>query len=299
MTDQVTILDVTDRDGLEGILESIPVDFRVEVIKRLYKAGVRCMEFGGFVSPKVIPAMHDSGEVLRQVRDICPDANFSALVPNLHGLNDAIAAGCHEITLFTSPSDAFLKANINCTVEESLQRFSEVIAQVKAQKADIRIRGALSMITWCPYQGDISPQQVATLARRLVDMGCYEIGLGDSMGRATPKQITNIISACQAQGVVPTQLSGHFHNTCGQAIANIYRGIELGMRKFESALGSLGGCPNAPGATGNVSTEEVVYLLKGLGLPCSIDMDLLIDAAEFVCSTLKRNVLSIDIALKK
>jgi hydroxymethylglutaryl-CoA lyase len=267
---KVKIVDLTARDGLEGFKHFIPVEFRVELVDRLTDAGFPAIEVGEFVSPKVIPAMQGTDQVNKQIKQK-PGVEYSALVPNMRGFNDALAAGVKHITVFASATEAFSRANINCTIEESFERFEPVIAAAKQHH--MLVRGAASCVVGCPYEGDVDPKQAAQVAARLYRMGCYEIALGDSIGVGTPRSIKALIQECNNAGIPSSALTAHFHNTCGMALANCYAAMEMGITVLESACGGLGGCPNAPGASGNLASEELIYMLNGLGIESGIDLN--------------------------
>ena len=267
---KVKIVDLTARDGIEGIKRLIPVDFRVELINRLTDAGFPAIEVGEVVSPKVIPAVQYTDQVAQRITQK-PGVEYSALVPNLHGFTDALAAGVNYLTIFASATESFSHANINCSIEQSSERFAPVMGA--AQQHGIKVRGAVSCVLGCPYEGDVDPRQVAQIAARLSRMGCYEVALGDSIGVGTPKSVKSLIQACTEVGVPVTALTAHFHNTCGMALANCYAAMEMGVAIIESASGGLGGCPNAPGATGNLASEDLVYMLNGLGIETGVDLD--------------------------
>ena len=267
---KVKIVDLTARDGLEGFKHLIPVDFRIELVNRLSDAGFPSIEVGEFVSPQVIPAMQGSDQVAQQIEPK-PGVEYSALVPNMRGFNDALKAGVNVITIFGAATEQFSQANINCSIEESFGRFEPVVAAAKEHH--VKVRGAVSCVAGCPYEGDVAPQEVGRLVKRFQAMGCYEIALGDSIGVGTPQSIKAIIQACEDQGVPASVLTAHFHNTCGMALANCYAAMEMGVSILESACGGLGGCPNAPGATGNLSSEELVYMLNGLGIETGVDLN--------------------------
>ena len=267
---KVKIVDLTARDGLEGFKYFIPVDFRIDLVNRLSAAGFPAIEVGEFVSPKVIPAMQGSDQVAQQIEPK-PGVEYSALVPNMRGFHDALKAGVNVITIFGAATEQFSQANINCSIEESFERFDPVVAAAKEH--NVKVRGAVSCVAGCPYEGDVDPQAVGRLVKRFQAMGCYEIALGDSIGVGTPRSIKAIIQACEDQGVPASVLTAHFHNTCGMALANCYAAMEMGVSILESACGGLGGCPNAPGATGNLSSEELVYMLNGLGIETGVDLD--------------------------
>lgn len=267
---KVKIVDLTARDGLEGFKHFIPVEFRVELVDRLTDAGFPAIEVGEFVSPKVIPAMQGTDQVNKQIKQK-PGVEYSALVPNMRGFNDALAAGVKHITVFASATETFSRANINCTIEESFERFEPVIAA--AQQHNMLVRGAASCVVGCPYEGDVDPKQAAQVAARLYRMGCYEIALGDSIGVGTPRSIKALIEECNNAGIPSSALTAHFHNTCGMALANCYAAMEMGITVLESACGGLGGCPNAPGASGNLASEELIYMLNGLGIESGVDLN--------------------------
>jgi hydroxymethylglutaryl-CoA lyase len=250
---KVKIVDLTARDGIEGIRRLIPVDFRVELIDRLTDAGFPAIEVGEFVSPKVIPAVQYTDQVAQRIKQK-PGVEYSALVPNLRGFTDALAAGVKYLTIFASATESFSHANINCSIEQSFERFAPVMEAAKQH--GIKMRGAVSCVLGCPYEGDVDPRQVAQIAARLSRMGCYEVALGDSIGVGTPKSVKSLIQAC----------------TDGMALANCYAAMEMGVTVIESASGGLGGCPNAPGATGNLASEDLVYMLNGLGIETGVDL---------------------------
>lgn len=269
LPEKVKIVDLTARDGLEGFKQFVPVEFRVELINRLTDAGFPAIEVGEFVSPKVIPAMQGTDQVNKQIHHK-PGVEYSALVPNMRGFNDALAAGVQYITVFASATEAFSQANINCTIEQSFARFEPVVAAAKQH--GLHVRGAVSCVVGCPYEGDVDPKQAAQVAARLYRMGCEEIALGDSIGVGTPRSIKALIQACEEAGVPVPALTAHFHNTCGMALANCYAAMEMGVYILESACGGLGGCPNAPGASGNLASEELIYMLNGLGIDSGVDL---------------------------
>ena len=287
MPTKVKIVDLTARDGLEGIKRLIPVDFRVDLINRLTDAGFPAIEVGEFVSPKVIPAMQYTDQVNQQIKQK-PGVEYSALVPNMRGFADALAAGVKYITIFASATEAFSHANINCSIEQSFERFTPVMAGAKEQ--GMKVRGALSCVVGCPFEGEVDPQKVATLAVRLYRMGCYEVALGDSIGVGTPKSIKALIHACVEAGVPASVLTAHFHNTCGMALANCYAAMEIGVSVLESACGGLGGCPNAPGATGNLASEELLYMLHGLGIETGVTLEKAVAIGQWVTKSLNHRL---------
>jgi len=285
---RVTITEVGPRDGLQNEKAEVPTAVKLELIERLADAGLRAIEATAFVSPKWIPQMADHGEVLERIRRK-PGVSYPVLTPNLKGFEAARAAGATEVAIFGAASEAFSKNNINCSIAESLERFRPVVDAAIA--ANIRVRGYISCVVGCPYEGDVKPQKVAEVARALFDMGCYEISLGDTIGVGTPGKIQAMIEAC-ATRVPADKLAGHYHDTYGQALANIYASMELGVATFDASVAGLGGCPYAAGASGNVATEDVVYMLNGLGIETGIDLDKLVDTAIWISSILKRDSAS-------
>jgi hydroxymethylglutaryl-CoA lyase len=276
MSEQVHIVEVGPRDGLQNEKTPISIEGRVTFIEALLAAGLGTIEVGAFVSPKAIPQMVGSDEVLRRVNHHL-DAEFHVLVPNEKGYQAARAAGARVIAVFGSASEGFSRANINCSVAESIERFRPVIARARAD--GIKVRGYISCVLGCPYEGEIRPQAVVKVAKILWELGCYEISLGDTIGVGTPLKTRELLRAVAAD--VPIQnLAMHFHDTYGQALANLYAGMEEGARVIDSAAGGLGGCPYAPGATGNVATEDVVYMLEGMGIPTGVDMAKLVAASN-------------------
>jgi hydroxymethylglutaryl-CoA lyase len=288
MSDQVRIVEVGPRDGLQNEKTPLSVDARVEFVEALLDAGLHTVEVGAFVSPKAIPQMIGSDEVLRRVSRHA-DGEFHVLVPNEKGYEAARAAGAKVIAVFGSASEGFSRANINCSVAESIERFKPVIARALAD--GVRVRGYISCVLGCPFDGKIKPQAVVDVARILRDLGCYEISLGDTIGVGTPKKARELIRA--VAGHVPiAHLAMHFHDTYGQALANLYAGMEEGARAIDSAAGGLGGCPYAPGATGNVATEDVVYMLAGLGISTGVDMEKLVQATNEISMLIGRPPVS-------
>ena len=288
MTDQVRIVEVGPRDGLQNEKTPISVDARVAFIENLVKAGLHTIEVGSFVSPRAIPQMVNSDQVLRAV-DHHPGYEFHVLVPNEKGYEAAKAAGAKVIAVFASASEGFSKANINCSVAESIARFTPVVARAKAD--GIKVRGYVSCVLGCPYDGEVKPAAVAAVAKKLWDQGCYEVSLGDTIGVGTPMKARQLLRAVAAE--VPIgNLGMHFHDTYGQALANLYAGMEEGARVIDSAAGGLGGCPYAPGAMGNVATEDVVYMLEGMGIKTGIDMQKLVAATNAISKLLGKPPVS-------
>ncbi|MBR1220289.1 hydroxymethylglutaryl-CoA lyase [Bradyrhizobium sp. U87765 SZCCT0131] len=288
MSDQVRIIEVGPRDGLQNEKTPISVADRVAFIEALVAAGCPVVEVGSFVSPKAVPQMAGSDEVLRAV-DHHPGREFHVLVPNEKGYDAAIAAGARVVAVFASASEGFSRANINCTIAESIERFRPVLARAKAD--GIKVRGYVSCVLGCPYDGDVKPAAVASVAKTLWEQGCYEISLGDTIGVGTPARARALLRTVATE-VPAERLAMHFHDTYGQALANIYAGLEEGVRVIDSAAGGLGGCPYAPGATGNVATEDVVYMLEGMGLGTGIDMAGLLAATNTVSGLIGRPPVS-------
>ena len=280
----VKIVEVGPRDGLQNEPQTIATDVKVALIERLADAGLPAVEAAAFVSAKWVPQMADGADVMARIRRK-PGVAYPVLVPNLQGFAAAVAAGAAEIAVFGAASETFSRKNINSSIAVSLERFRPVIEAARA--ADVRVRGYVSCVLGCPYEGDVAPAAVASVAGALHAMGCYEVSLGDTIGAGTPGKTAVMLDAVAR--VVPVErLAGHYHDTYGQALANIYASLEHGVAVFDSSVAGLGGCPYAKGATGNVATEDVVYLLHGLGIATGIDLDRLVDAGEFICAALGR-----------
>jgi len=288
MSDPVRIVEVGPRDGLQNEKTPVSVAARIAFIEALVGAGLHTVEVGAFVSPKAIPQMVGSDEVLKGVNHH-PDSEFHVLVPNLKGYEAANAAGARVVSVFAAASEGFSRANINCSVAESIDRFKPVIARARAD--GVEVRGYISCVLGCPYDGEVRPQAVVDVARVLWDLGCYEVSLGDTIGVGTPRKARELVRA--VAGHVPiAHLAMHFHDTYGQALANLYAGMEEGARVIDSAAGGLGGCPYAPGATGNVATEDVVYMLDGMGIATGVDMSKLVEATNEISKLLGRPPIS-------
>jgi hydroxymethylglutaryl-CoA lyase len=285
---KVRIVDVGPRDGLQNEPKSVPASVKIELIERLQDAGVPAVEATAFVSPKWVPQMADHAEVLAGIRKR-PGVAYPVLVPNMKGFEAAHAAGAREIAVFGAATETFSRKNINCSIGESLERFAPVVAAAKAR--GMRVRGYISVVAGCPYEGEVRPAAVASLAGELYSMGCYEVSLGDTIGVGTPKKIRAVIEAV-ARKVPMAKIGGHYHDTYGQAVANIYASLELGVKTFDSSVAGLGGCPYARGATGNVASEDVVYMLDGLGIDTGIDLQKLFRAGQFICRELGREPAS-------
>jgi hydroxymethylglutaryl-CoA lyase len=288
MGETVRIIEMGPRDGLQNERTPVGVTARIAFIEALVASGLHTVEVGAFVSPKAIPQMVGSDEVLRSVGSIA-GSEFHVLVPNLKGYEAARAAGAKVVSVFAAASEGFSRANINCSVAESIERFKPVVARARAD--GIRVRGYVSCVLGCPYDGEVKPQAVVDVAKSLWDLGCYEISLGDTIGVGTPGQARELLRA--VAGSVPMRsLAMHFHDTYGQALANLYAGLQEGARIIDAAAGGLGGCPFAPGATGNVATEDVVYMLEGLGVSTGVDMAKLVAATNAISQQLGRAPVS-------
>ncbi|MBA4710684.1 hydroxymethylglutaryl-CoA lyase [Aquitalea aquatica] len=280
----VKIVEVGPRDGLQNEKQQLDTTSKLELIRRLAASGLSTIEAGAFVSPKWVPQMADSLQVL-QALDLSGPVNYPVLVPNDKGMEQALAAGVREIAVFGAASESFSQKNINASIAESLARFDSVLAS--ARRENIRVRGYVSCVVDCPYEGAIAPAKVAEVAARLLDMGCYEISLGDTIGTGTPNRVLDMLAAVSK--LVPIdKLAGHFHDTYGMAISNIHASFQAGVRTFDSSVAGLGGCPYARGASGNVATEDVVYLMNGLGVDCGIALPRLVETAWFVSGLLGR-----------
>ncbi len=284
----VKMVEVGPRDGLQNEARAVPLEMRVRLIEALADAGLKAIEAGSFVSPKWVPQMADTATVLAQIT-ARPGVSYPVLVPNLQGYDAAKAAGAREIAIFGAASEAFSQRNINCSIAESLERFAPVAAA--AQRDGIRVRGYISCVLGCPYEGDIAPGAVADVAARLHDLGCYEISLGDTIGVGTPMKAAAMVEAVAVR-MPRDRLAVHFHDTYGQALANILACLERGVSVVDSSVAGLGGCPYAKGASGNVASEDVRYLLGGLGIETGVDLDKLADAGWLICDYLQRSPAS-------
>ncbi len=284
MSERVTLVEVGPRDGLQNEAQVLPTATKVALIERLAEAGLPVVEAGAFVSPRWVPQMADSGEVLRAIRRR-PGVRYPALVPNLQGYAAARAAGVEEIAVFGAASESFTRQNINCSIAESLERFRPVCAQARAE--GVRIRGYISCVLGCPYEGEVPLARVVEVAEALAGLGAAEISLGDTIGVGTAAQARTMLAAVAGSIPLP-RLAVHFHDTYGQALANILACLEEGVRVVDSSVAGLGGCPYAKGASGNVASEDVVYLLRGLGLETGIDLDRLVEAGLFISQALGR-----------
>ena len=281
---QVRLIEVGPRDGLQNEAQPISVADKVQLVDALSAAGLGYIEVGSFVSPKWVPQMAGSADVFAQIQRK-PGVIYGALAPNLRGFEDALAAGVKEVAVFAAASEAFSQRNINCSISESLERFAPIMAA--AQQHGVSVRGYVSCVLGCPYEGQVAPEQVAAVARELYSMGCYEVSLGDTIGTGTAGATRRMFEVV-GKDVPRAKLAGHFHDTYGQAIANVYASLLEGIQVFDSSIAGLGGCPYAKGASGNVATEDVLYLLDGLGIETGIDMDKLSVAGQQICTVLGR-----------
>ncbi|HCP00651.1 MAG TPA: hydroxymethylglutaryl-CoA lyase [Rhodospirillaceae bacterium] len=282
--DRVEIVDVGPRDGLQAELNIVPTADKIALIDRLSAAGLPAVEAGAFVSPKWVPQMADTTEVLAGIEQQ-PGTRYPVLVPNARGLEGAIASGVEEIAIFGAASETFSQKNINCSIDESLERFRPVAAAALAQ--GIKVRGYVSCVLGCPYEGEVEIDSVVRVAQALDEMSCYEVSLGDTIGVGTPDRAFAMVGAV-AEVVPVERLALHFHDTYGQALANILACLDIGVATLDTAVAGLGGCPYAPGASGNVATEDVVYMLDGIGIQTGVDMPALIDAVRFISNVLGR-----------
>ena len=279
---QVRIVEVGPRDGLQAEEKSLDVATRVEFINLLSQANLPVIEVGSFVSPTWIPQLADSGTVFKQI-DRKPAISYPVLVPNTQGLTDALVVGAKDIAIFAAASETFSKRNINCSIAESLQRYQEVI--IEAKKHDCRVRGYLSCVWDCPYEGKTPIAQVQHLVEELLALGCYEVSLGDTIGVASPGPTKEVLKTLFTM-FDSSQIAVHFHDTYGQALANCYCALELGVTTFDASVAGLGGCPYAKGASGNLATEDLLYMLEGLGVATGVDFTALQRASKFICQHL-------------
>ena len=286
--DHVRIVEVGARDGLQNEKTMLPSEVKIALIDRLSSAGLKTIEVTSFVSPKWVPQLADASEVYRGIRKV-PGVSYPVLVPNEQGYLRAREVGASEVAVFTAASEAFNRKNINASIDESIDRFAPIMAHAKND--GVRVRGYVSTVLGCPYQGDVPIADVVRVARRLHEIGCYEISLGDTIGVGTPGKARTMLSAVASE--VPMQaLAVHFHDTYGQALANILACLEEGVRVVDSAVSGTGGCPYAKGATGNVASEDVVYMLHGMGMTTGIDLDVLVAAGSWLAAQLHKETAS-------
>lgn len=288
LPESVRIVEVGARDGLQNEPETVPTEIKIDLIERLAATGLPVVEATAFVSPKWVPQMADHDAVMRGIRRMA-NVRYPVLTPNMKGFEAAAAAGADEVAVFGAASESFSRRNINCSISESLERFAPVVEAAKAQ--GLRVRGYISCVLGCPYEGDIAPSAVAAVADVLYRMGCDEISLGDTIGVGTPLKAQRMVDAV-ASRVPLERLAAHFHDTYGQALANLLAVLQLGVRTIDSSVAGLGGCPYARGATGNVATEDVVYMLNGMGIETGVDLEALIDVGRWICGVLGREPAS-------
>jgi hydroxymethylglutaryl-CoA lyase len=281
---QVRIVEVGPRDGLQNESQAISLNTRLELVSRLANAGLQTIEFGSFVSPKWVPQMAASGELYQRL-DKSADIRYTALTPNVRGFNEAAALGVKEIAVFAAASEQFSQKNINCSIDESIERFRPVLEQARSQ--GIAVRGYVSCVIGCPYEGAISPERVLAVTDTLLAMGCYEVSLGDTIGVGTPGTFAALLDQLLHR-IPPEKLALHCHNTYGQALANIFLGLQYGICTIDSAIAGLGGCPYAKGASGNVATEDVVYMLEHSGIKTGLAMEHLVETGQWISSVLNR-----------
>lgn len=281
---RVKLVEVGPRDGLQNEATPVATAVKVELIHRLQDAGLPVIEATAFVSPKWVPQMADNAQVMAAIRRK-PGVSYPVLVPNRKGLDAALAAGAQEVVVFGAATETFSRKNTNCSIAEGLARFSEVCQEALAR--GVKVRGDISVCLGCPYEGDVRPEAVVRVARELDAMGCYEITIADTLGTGTPGGTRAVLEAVMKH-ISASRIAGHFHDTYGQAVANVYAALECGVATFDASVAGLGGCPYARGATGNVATEDVLYLLDGLGIETGVDMAKLAAAGEYICGVLGR-----------
>ncbi len=284
MPRQVRVVEVGPRDGLQNEKQAVSTELKLELIQRLGASGLRYIEAGSFVNPKWVPQMAGSEEVFQRLQRQ-PGVTYAALTPNLKGFERALSAGVEEVAVFAAASEGFSQKNINCSIAESIQRFEPLM--LAAKDAGVAVRGYVSCVVGCPYDGEIDPAVVRDVSAELLQMGCYEVSLGDTIGVGTPRSITTMLDAV-ASKVPVDKLGIHCHDTYGMAIANIYAALQMGVASVDSSVAGLGGCPYAKGASGNVATEDVVYLLNGLGIEHGVDLDQLVATGQFISAALQR-----------
>jgi hydroxymethylglutaryl-CoA lyase len=287
LPEHVTVYEVGPRDGLQNEPETLSVDVRVDFVNRLSEAGLHAIEVGSFVSPKAIPQLADTEEVFRRIHR-ASGVRYPALVPNERGLERALAAGVLEIAVFTAASETFNRRNINAGVDESIERFRPVVERARLEK--IRVRGYVSTAFGCPYEGPVPPEAVREVVQKLLDLPVDEISIGDTIGVATPKDVFEVIETLYGSGITRGVLALHFHDTRGTALTNVYAGLECGVTTFDASAGGLGGCPYAPGASGNLATEDLLYLLQGLGIETGVSLPGVVEASKALATALGRRL---------
>jgi hydroxymethylglutaryl-CoA lyase len=280
----VRIVEVGPRDGLQNEKVQVPTEYKIRFIQMLVAAGLPVVEATSFVSPRAIPQLGDAAEVMAAITP-SPTTQYAVLVPNLKGMERAIAAGVRSVSVFTAASESFTRHNINATIAESLDNFRPVLAL--ARRENIAVRGYISTVFGCPYEGSVDPQRVLSVARELLEMGVYELSLGDTIGVATPNQVIEVLDLLHTHGAIPLdQLAVHFHDTRGTALANVLVSLQMGISVVDSSAGGLGGCPYAPGAAGNLATEDLLYMLHGMGITTGVDLDQVVQATSFIAPLL-------------
>tara|TARA_A200000113_G_scaffold216856_1_gene222663 strand:- start:4293 stop:5189 length:897 start_codon:yes stop_codon:yes gene_type:complete len=285
---KVSIVEVGPRDGLQNEKLALTASQKIKLIELLSDTGLKRIEAGSFVSPKWVPQMANSGEVFKAL-NAREGIQYSALTPNLRGLEAAIESGVKEVAVFGAASESFSQKNINCSISESLKRFEAVFRMAKEN--DIKVRGYVSCVMGCPYEGEVAPEAVTKVSKSMIDMGCYEVSLGDTIGVGTPLK-TRLLLESVLNEVTVDKLAAHFHDTYGQALVNLYTALEYGVSTIDSAVAGLGGCPYAKGASGNVATEDVLYMLDGMGVSTGVDMKNLLKASSYISDTLGRAPIS-------
>lgn len=285
---QIKIVEVGPRDGLQNEKQFIDAADKIALVDQLTEAGLSYIESGSFVSPKWVPQMATSADVFQGIKK-SSNVTYAALTPNMKGFEAAVAAGADEVAIFGAASESFSQKNINCSIDESLERFAPIMDAAKLH--NLNVRGYVSCVVGCPYEGDISPEKVADVSKKLFDMGCYEVSLGDTIGVGTAASVQKMIQAVSTK-VQVEKLAVHFHDTYGQALTNIYAALNMGVSVVDSAVAGLGGCPYAKGASGNVATEDVVYMLNGLGIKTGVNFNKLLEAGWFISDKLGRSPVS-------
>jgi hydroxymethylglutaryl-CoA lyase len=283
LPERVTVYEVGPRDGLQNEAETLSLEVRADFVDRLTEAGLPAIEVGSFVSPKVVPQLADTEELYRRIH-LASGVRYPALVPNEKGLERALRAGVREIAVFTAASETFNRKNINAGVDESIERFRPVIARAKEER--VRVRAYVSTAFGCPYEGDIAPEAVREVVHKLLDLSVDEISIGDTIGVATPSDVYDVIEALYESGVTRGVLALHFHDTRGTALANVFAGLQCGVTTYDASAGGLGGCPYAPGASGNLATEDLLYLLEGLGIHTGVTLARVVEASRLLAQSL-------------
>jgi len=284
----VTLVDVGPRDGLQNEKQPVAAEHKIELVRLLQAAGLKHIEVTSFVSPRWVPQMADNAEVMAGI-ERAPDVRYSVLVPNMKGMEAALAARPDEVVVFAAATEAFSQRNINCSIEESIERFRPVVEAAHANR--LRVRGALSCAVGCPYQGDVSADEVERVVRLMKSIGVDHCSIADTIGVGTPRKVQAAMERTLAHYPL-AEVSGHFHDTYGQAVGNVYACLQMGIHVFDASVAGLGGCPYAKGATGNVATEDLLFLLNGLGIETGIDIERLVDAAAYICGVLGRKPMS-------